>query len=215
MIPGCPGYDFTHDKTQLIPLILMTQTLNLQHVKKLIFPIIVVIILLSACSNEKTQNMNPFLTEYSTPFGVPPFDIIENDHFIPAYQAGIKQQEAEIEAIASNTDAPTFENTVEAFDLSGELLRKVSGVFEKLRSAETSDEIDSIAKILVPITSAHQSNMMLNAALFTKVKAVYDNQGSQDLTPEQTRVVEKIYRQFVRGGANLDEAGQSQDTGNR
>lgn len=209
MIPGCPGYDFTHDKTQLIPLILMTQTLNLQHVKKLIFPIIVVIILLSACSNEKTQNMNPFLTEYSTPFGVPPFDIIENHHFIPAYQAGIEQQEAEIEAIASNTDAPTFENTVEAFDLSGELLRKVSGVFEKLRSAETSDEIDSIAKILVPITSAHQSNMMLNAALFTKVKAVYDNLGSQDLTPEQTRVVEKIYRQFLRGGANLDEAGRA------
>lgn len=153
--------------------------------------------------------MNPFLSEYNTPFGVPPFDVIEIEHFIPAYKAGIGEQEAEINAIVNNADAPTFENTIAAFDLSGEVLRKVDGVFEKLRSAETSDEIDSIARILVPITSAHKSNMMLNAALFERVKEVYENQADLGLNPEQTRVLEKIYQRFEKGGANLDELGKS------
>ncbi len=149
--------------------------------------------------------MNPFLGEYNTPFGVPPFDIIENEHFIPAFQEGIQRQEAEIEAIISNSAKPTFENTIAAFDMSGEVIRKVGGVFYKLRSAETSDEIDSIARVLVPITSAHQSNMMLNAALFARVKIVHENQES-GLTAEQSRVLDKIYKSFVRGGANLGEA---------
>jgi len=153
--------------------------------------------------------MNPFLSEYSTLFGVPPFDLIENDHFIPAYEAGIKQQEAEIEAIVANRKTPDFENTIAAFDLSGETLRKVSGVFDKLRTAETSDEIDSIAKILVPIRSAHRSNMMLNADLFARVKEVYENQQSMNLNAEQTKVLEKIYKRFVRNGANLDKQGKA------
>ena len=177
--------------------------------KKLILSTIVALLMLSGCSEKNIEKMNPFLNEYNTPFGVPPFDIIENSHFIPAFEAGITEQEAEIDAIVGQTDAPTFENTITAFDYSGELLRKVRGVFEKLRSAETSDEIDSIAKILVPITSAHRSNMMLNAALFEKVKAVYEDQESMGLNSEQIRVLEKIYKRFVRGGANLDESGKS------
>jgi len=140
-------------------------------VKKLIVSIVVVSFIVSGCTTKNNQNMNPFLGEYNTPFGVPPFDIIENEHFIPAFQEGIQRQEAEIEAIISNSAKPTFENTIAAFDMSGEVIRKVGGVFYKLRSAETSDEIDSIARVLVPITSAHQSNMMLNAALFARVKS--------------------------------------------
>ena len=158
---------------------------------------------------KNTETINPFLSQYDTPFGVPPFDIIENEHFIPAFEEGIRQQEAEIEAIVNNTEVPAFKNTLEAFDHSGELLRKASGVFYRLRSAETSDEIDSIARVLVPITSAHWSNMMLNPALFEKVKAVFENQESMDLNPEQSRVLEKIYKQFVKGGANLDEEGKA------
>ena len=145
--------------------------------------------------------MNPFLVEYKTPFGVPPFDLIENEHFIPAFQEGVRQQEIEIEAIVNQTEAPTFNNTIAAFDLSGEVLRKVGGVFYKLRSAETSDEIDSIARVLVPITSAHQSNMMLNADLFGKVKLVHENQGSLSLTAEEARVLDKIYKSLVGGDA--------------
>ena len=177
--------------------------------KKLILPFVVVLIMLSACSTMNAQNMNPFLAEYTTPFGVPPFDIIENGHFIPAFEEGIKQQESEIDAIIANSDAPTFENSIAAFDMSGELLRKVGGVFSNLRSAETSDEIDSIALVLVPITSSHRSNLMLNAALFERVKTVNENQAAMDLNNEQTRVLEKIYRRFEKGGANLDSLGQA------
>ncbi len=153
--------------------------------------------------------MNPFLTEYNTPFGVPPFDIIENEHFLPAFKEGISQQEAEISAIISNEEAPTFENTILAFDMSGEVLRKVGGVFYRLLSAETSNELDSIAKVLVPLTSAHQSNMMLNEELFLKVKAVYEALETLELSAEQTRAVEKIYQSFERGGANLDKEGKA------
>ncbi len=153
--------------------------------------------------------MNPFLTGYDTPFGVPPFDIIENDHFLPAFKEGISQQEAEINAIVANSEAPSFENTITPFVLSGEVLRKVGGVFYKLLSAETSEVIDSIAKELVPLTSAHKSNMMLNDILFLKVKAVYEDQEGMNLSAEQTRVLEKIYQKFERGGANLDEEGKA------
>lgn len=177
--------------------------------KKLIAPFIVVLIILSSCSTKDKQNVNPFLTQYNTPFGVPPFDIVENEHFIPAFKEGVKEQEAEITAIVNNSETPDFNNTIAAFDLSGETLRKVGGVFYKLRSAETSDEIDSIAKVLVPITSAHQSNMMLNAELFARVKQVYENQESMNLNAEQSRMLEKIYKGFVRNGANLDAKGKT------
>jgi len=162
--------------------------------------------MLSACQTQSTENMNPFLAEYDTPFGVPPFDQIHNEHYIPAFKEGIRLQEAEIEAIIQNTREANFENTIEAFDLSGEVLRKAGGVFYRLLSAETSDELDSIAKVLVPITSAHQSNMFLNADLFEKVKSVYENQASMQLNQEQSRVLEKVYKRFVRGGANLNES---------
>jgi peptidyl-dipeptidase Dcp len=177
--------------------------------KRLFAPVVVSLILLSGCETKTDQTRNPFLSPYDTPFGVPPFDLIKNEHFLPAFKEGIRQQEAEIEAIVANTDAPEFENTIAAFDISGELLRKVKGVFYRLRSAETSDEIDSIAGILVPITSAHQSNMMLNEALFRKVKTVYEELETAGLSPEQSRVVEKIYQRFERGGASLDEAGKA------
>ena len=153
-------------------------------------------------------DMNPFFTDYDTPFGVPPFDIIENDHFLPAFKEGIRKQQEEIEAIVANVEPPTFENTIAAFDMSGSLLRKVGGVFYRLRSAETSDEIDSIAKVLVPITSAHQSDIFLNEALFARVKEVYEDPEKMQLNQEQARVLDKIYKRFERGGANLDVAGK-------
>lgn len=182
---------------------------NISISMKHIIPIVVVVTVLSGCNTKDEQKMNPFFSAYTTPFEVPPFDEIKNEHFIPAYKAGISQQESEIAAIVNNTSEPSFENTIAAFDFSGELLRKVSGVFEKLKSAETSEEIDSIARVLVPLTSAHSSNMMLNPDLFEKVKKIYANRESLDLSEEQSRVLEKTYQRFVRGGANLDEQGKS------
>lgn len=176
--------------------------------KKLIIVLIAASIAGTGCSGDKKQAMNPFLTQYDTPFGVPPFHLIENGHFIPAFQAGIQQQEAEIDTIIALAAEPDFENTIAAFDASGDILRKVGGVFYRLRSAETNDALDSIAKVLVPITSAHQSNMMLNQDLFERVRQVYEKRDQMDLTTEQSRVLEKTYQRFVRGGANLDEAGK-------
>ncbi len=153
--------------------------------------------------------MNPFFNEYDTPFGVPPFNLIENEHFIPAAEAGFKEQLAEIDAIVKLQEAASFENTIEAFDQSGELLRKVSGVFDKLLSAETSDELDSIAMILAPMRASHRSKMMLNAKLFEKVQAVYESRESLDLSQEQAMVLKKTFKRFVRGGAGLDEEAKS------
>ena len=164
-----------------------------------------VTVMLTSCNTQTSEPMNPFFSDYDTPFGVPPFDIIENEHFVPAAKAGFSEQLAEIEAIVENTEAPTFENTIEAYVLSGGLKRKVNGVFPKLLSAETSDELDSIARILVPMNAAHNSSLMLNPGLFLRVKSVFDNQESMDLNREQTVLLEKVYKRFVRGGANLNE----------
>ncbi|MEA3460600.1 MAG: M3 family metallopeptidase, partial [Bacteroidota bacterium] len=172
--------------------------------KKLVAAMVVVTVLLSGCNTEKTESMNPFLTEYETPFGVPPFDLIENEHFIPAFEEGMKLQQAEIDAIVNNSDAATFENTIEALDKSGELLSKVRGVFFRLRSAETNDELDSIARVIQPELTAHGSSINLNPGLFERVKAIYAEREALDLSEEQAMVLKKVYRRFVRGGANLE-----------
>jgi peptidyl-dipeptidase Dcp len=176
--------------------------------KQQISLLLVVMAMLGGCSTKPSESMNPFLSDYDTPFGVPPFDIIENSHFMPAAEKGFSEQLAEIEAMVTQAEAPTFENTIEAYLLSGELLRKVEGVFFQLLSAETSDEIDSIARILVPMRAAHNSSIMLHAGLFQRVKSVYDNQEGMNLNREQTVTLEKIYKRFIRGGANLNEEGK-------
>ena len=161
-------------------------------------------VILSGCNTEKTEPMNPFLTEYTTPFGVPPFDLIENEHFIPAFEEGMKLHKEEIEAIVNNSDEATFKNTIEALDKSGEVLSKVNGVFFKLRSAETNDELDSIARVIQPVLTAHSSSISLNPGLFERVKVLYVEKEALDLSIEQAMVLEKTYRRFVRGGANLE-----------
>jgi len=178
-------------------------------VKKLLILMVVIPVMFGGCKNVKKTDMNPLLAEYNTPFGVPPFDKIKTEHYLPAYQEGIKQQEAEIEAIVNNPEAPDFYNTVVTFDNSGEYLRKARGVFDRLRSADTNDEMDAIAEELVPITSEHNSNILLNEALFERIKAVYDNKENLELNTEDQQLLEKTYIRFVRGGANLDDAGKN------
>jgi peptidyl-dipeptidase Dcp len=176
-------------------------------VKKIVLTLVSTV-LLFGCNTNSSENMNPFFSEYDTPFGVPPFDLIENEHFIPAAKAGFSEQKAEIETIVNNPEAPDFENTIEAYVQSGELVRKVDGVFGRLVSANKDDEIDSIAKILVPMKAVHTSEINLYKGLFDRVKTVYENQQAMNLSPEQTVVLEKVYKRFVRGGANLDEQGK-------
>ena len=164
-------------------------------------------IMLQACQ-EKTDTTNPFFGKYNTPFEVPPFDKILNQHYLPAFREGIKQQEAEIQAIIDNPEAPTFSNTIEAMEKSGQLLNKVSYVFFNLREANTNDSLNAIAEEIMPEITAHTDGINLNEKLFARIKVVYDNQEKENLTTEQKMVLQKYYNNFVRGGANLSPADQ-------
>ena len=161
--------------------------------------------LMSATGMAQPKSDNPFFKEYNTPFKVPPFNLIDTSHYIPAIVEGIKQQQAEIDAIVNNPQAPTFENTIVALDESGALLEKVGSVFGSLNGANTSPALQAIARKISPVTTKHQDNISLNEKLFQRIKKVYENRNKSKLTPLQIRVVEKYYDGFVRNGANLSE----------
>ncbi len=148
---------------------------------------------------------NPFLKAYNTPHQTPPFDQIKNEDYIPAFEQGMKEHEAEIEKIANNPEAPTFANTLAAYERSGELLSRVSSVFFNLLSCESNDEMMTIAQQMSPKLSEHSNNTMLNAKLFARVKTVYDNRKNLGLTPEQMRLTEKVYEAFENSGATLSD----------
>ena len=150
---------------------------------------------------------NPFLCPYGTPHGVVPFDRIRFEHFEPAMREGMRREDEEVQRIANNPEPPTFANTVEALDRSGELLDRVSTVFFNLLSAETNDQLDELAQQMSPLLSAHANNIMLNAELFARVKAVHDAPPA-GLTEEQKTLLEKTYEGFRRSGALLDTAGK-------
>ncbi|WP_240163493.1 M3 family metallopeptidase [Spirosoma taeanense] len=146
---------------------------------------------------------NPFFTAYNTPFGVPAFDKIKPEHFEPAIDEGMKQQAAEISIITSQKQAPSFVNTIEALEASGDLLRRVNTVLGNLNSANTNDELQKIAQTVAPKLSKHSDDISLNPVLFQRVKAVYDQRNRLKLTGDQQRLLEKTYKNFVRNGAAL------------
>jgi peptidyl-dipeptidase Dcp len=152
---------------------------------------------------------NPLLQEWNTPFGVPPFPLIKPEHFLPAFEAAIGDQRAEVAAIGARTDAPTFANTVEALEESGVPLTKVRGVFSNLSSADTNDALQAINLKVAPMLSALDDDIRLDAKLFARVKAVWEQRERAGLTPPQRKLVEDVYREFARNGANLDEAGKT------
>ncbi|MGJ8713652.1 MAG: M3 family metallopeptidase [Maribacter stanieri] len=145
--------------------------------------------------------MNPLLS----PFDTAPFSQIKNEHFKPAFLKSIEDARAEIDAITENTDAPTFENTIEALEFSGQQLDRISSVFFNLNSAETNEEIQKIAQEVSPLLSEFGNDITLNEALFKRVKAVYDQKDSLNLTVEQNTLLDKKYKSFSRNGANLSE----------
>ena len=147
---------------------------------------------------------NPFFEAYKDKYGAPPFDKIKNEHYMPAFKEGIKQQAAEIDLIAGSKDAPTFNNTIAKLDFSGELLRKVSSVFFNLYSCNTNEGMEKIVTEISPILSEHNDNIYLNDKLFARVKTLYDNRTKLGLTDEQIRLIEKYHRNFIRSGAALN-----------
>lgn len=167
------------------------------------------LILLAAFFMISCSDNNPFMQEWDTPFGVPPFDKIKNEHYLPALEAAIAQHDAEIQAIIDNTDPATFENTIEAFEYSGELLAKVSGVLFNLSESDGTPELLDIVNKALPMTTSHSDNIYMNAGLFRRVKEVYDSRAEMDLTQEQNSVLEKMYKAFVRNGIALDGQGQA------
>ena len=174
---------------------------------KKITGLILMVIVMASCA-DMGKDQNPLLTEYNTPFGVPPFAKIKNEHFMPAFQEGIRQQEERIDAIVNNPEAPTFENTIAALDYSGMLLNQVGSVFYNFLSANTSDELQAIAQEVAPMMSAHGDNISLNMELFARIKAVHDQKDQLGLNEEQAMLLRETYQNFVRNGAALPQEKQ-------
>jgi peptidyl-dipeptidase Dcp len=168
---------------------------------KKFIPLLLLFIL--SCTN-KDNSMNPFLNDYETPFKIPPFEEIEFAHYEPAFDIGMKEHLKEIEEIANNQQEPTFENTIEAMEKSGETLDKVANVFFNLLGSNTNDDMDALAMKISPKLSAHNDSILLNKELFKRIKDLFDNKGSFNLTTEQNRLLEETYKRFIRSGANLD-----------
>lgn len=159
-----------------------------------------------SCTPKAEQN--PFFSEFETPYGVPPFDRFKLEHYEPAFNKGMEEQMAHIDTIISNADAPTFENTIVALDNSSPILNRVSGVFFNITEAETTPEITALYMKIAPILSAHSDNIYLNKELFKRVDFINGNKANYNLTTEQLRLLDVVYKNFVRSGANLDDAQQ-------
>jgi peptidyl-dipeptidase Dcp len=174
------------------------------------------LLILSSCNSTSTKKEsdesdtvnNPLLTEFTTPFGVPPFDKIEVTHYKPAILQGLKEGEAEIEAIVKQSAEPSFDNTIVALDKAGKLLSKTMSVFSSQNSANTNDAMDSISREISPLMSQYRDNISMNPKLFARVKTLYDKKETLGLDKEQSKLLEETYKRFVRGGANLSEADQ-------
>ena len=147
---------------------------------------------------------NPFLSKFNTPFNTIPFDQIKVEHYMPAIEEGIKQGLAEVDAIVKNASEPNFVNTIEALEKVGQLLELVSMTFSNLNLAETSKEMQAIAKEMSPKLSDYSNDIMLNVDLFKRVEVVYNNKHMYTLTPEQSTLLDKTYKGFVRNGSKLN-----------
>ena len=159
---------------------------------------------LSACTNRE----NPFLTDWNTPYGIPPFQEIQVDNYIPAIQAGIEQQKKEIEDIVNNQDTPTFDNTILPLELSGEILRKVSGVLYNVSETDRTPALDSVMELAIPMMTEHSDNLSFNKGLYERIAQLYKGDQS-GLTREQQMVLKKHYEEFERNGVGLSEEKQA------
>ena len=169
---------------------------------RLIMFLLAVSMVFVSCGKEET---NPLLAKWNTPFETPPFDKIKTQDYLPAFKEAIKIHNEEIKKIVDNKESPTFKNTIEAMDYSGNLLKRVDRVFGAMNGAMNDSNMTEISKIVSPMLSKHDDDISLNKDLFKRVKTVYDSRKSLSLTTEQKRLLEKYYKDFVRGGANLSE----------
>ena len=170
--------------------------------KSLLILSVATLAVMTACKDKKDMD-NPFFAEWGTPYEIPAFEKIKPEHYLPAFEEGMRRQNAVIDSIVSNPEPATFENTIEALEYSSPLLNEVSGVFFNIKSSNTSDELEAIAEKVMPMLSEHGDNISLNADLFARIKSVYDQRESLDLNPEQRRLLDETYKSFIRSGANI------------
>ncbi|MFO7843084.1 MAG: M3 family metallopeptidase, partial [Bacteroidales bacterium] len=171
--------------------------------KKLTILLVMMGMVVMSCTNEKKPE-NPFLADFDTPFQTPPFELIDTSHYIPGFEAGVAESKAQIEAIITNPDEPTFENTILAYDRGSDILRRAS-VFYSMLSANTNPTLQKIAREVTPMMSKFRNEVNMNQDLFKRIKTVYDKRNDLDLDQEQMRLVEEIYEDFERSGAALPE----------
>ncbi len=152
---------------------------------------------------------NPILAEWQTEFGVPPFDLIRNEHYEPAFREAMAMHKAEIDAIVDNPEPPTFENTIVALEQSGGMLSRVSRVFGAVSGAHTNDTLQAVDRTMAPLRSAHSDDISLNPVLWERVRAVWEQRADLGLTPEQDKLLEETHKGFVRSGAALDDAAKA------
>jgi len=180
--------------------------------KKISFLLMILslVIMVNSCKQNSKQDdqlaNNPLLQEWDTPYGVPPFDQIKDEHYEPAFEFAMKEQKDNIQKIIDNKDAATFENTVVALEFSGLTLSKVSSVFFNMLSCNTSDSLQAIAQRISPKLSKHGDEIMMNPELFEKIKQVYSQKASLNLNDEQKMLLEQTYKEFENGGANLNDS---------
>lgn len=179
--------------------------------KKIILALFASGLILGACnqnSKEKTNDMNPLLQAFETPYQVPPFDQIKDAHYMPAFIKGMEEHKKEIEAIVNNQEPATFKNTIEALDNAGMMLRRVSSVFGNIKSSTTNENLQKIATEVSPLQSKHYDDISLNSELFKRIKTVYDSEEKTQLNTVDLKLLNDTYKSFVRGGANLPDAEQ-------
>lgn len=171
--------------------------------RKTVMSLLAAGMLFTACNKQDNAD-NPLLQKWDTPFETAPFEKIKPEHYLPAFKAAIEQHDKEIQEIVSNKEAATFDNTIAALEFSGQLLSRIQGVYFNMLAANTSTELQKAQEEIGPLLAHHSDNVSMNAELFKRVKAVWDNKDKQNYTDEQKAVLEKVYKNFVRNGALLD-----------
>ena len=184
---------------------IFTSSLNNPNMKRLILITVVLFIVSCQQKSKMDPNINPFFQQWNTPYEVPPFLDIKDEHYMPAYEQGMKENLEEIDAIVNNPEAPTFANTIEELERTGKLLSKVGRVFSNLASSNTSPKLQELQRELSPMLSAHYDKISLNEGLFNRVDAIWQNRENLDLTKEQAKLLNDTRKGFVRSGALLSE----------
>ena len=165
------------------------------------------LMLLFACSS---SGPNPFDRDWDTPFGTPPFDEIRVQHYKPAFIKGMRLEKQAVDAIVNNPAAPDFENTIEALEFSGLPLSRVENVFYNMTESMSDKKIQAVEKEMAPVLSAHEDDILLNAALFDRIRLVWEEKETLELNQEQNRLLEDTYKRFAGNGANLNESDRGQ-----